>query len=178
MWTRVCRSWKQIKRSVNQLNNQQVYVYKIFGDISISVPSTSRLGGPPPPLPPKSPTMVSLKWQNCSLTDGALRREATRWDIRAATGVAGPRRRSPCTWTWSSAATVGRAPCRTRLMERCPTQTRRLPCADRLYTDITRTQRSLRNMQTAKVTSIPSFCWFIFSLFDAVSDPVTCSCLW
>ena len=54
------RSSKQIRRSVNLLNNQHVYVYKIFGDISRSVPSTSRFGGafPHAPPPPKSPPML------------------------------------------------------------------------------------------------------------------------
>ena len=51
------------------------------------------------------------------LTAVERRRAETRWDIRATTSVAVPRRRSPCTWTWNSAATVGQAPSRTSRQE-------------------------------------------------------------
>jgi len=49
----ITRPW----RLVNLLNNQHVYVYKILGDISSSVPSSSCFAGTCPPVPAKSPPM-------------------------------------------------------------------------------------------------------------------------
>lgn len=48
------------------------------------------------------------------LTSWGRRRAGTRWDTPEGTASSGPHPRSPCTWRWRRAVTVGPARCRTR----------------------------------------------------------------